>query len=292
MEKRSKKELRFKILSLFSWIPDKPWLLLLYRIKNGYWMDMDNPKTFNEKLQWLKIHDRKPEYTQMVDKLDVKNYVAKRIGEEYVIPTFAVWDDADSIAWEELPKRFVLKTTNGGGGTGVIICQDKERLDKQAAIKSLKDSLVLTGIPYREHPYDGVKKRIMAEALLEDPEGDDLRDYKFFCFNGVVKFFKVDFGRYVEHRANYYSVDAKLLPYGEKVCPPDPSADIKMPPNLNEMITLAESLSKGIQFLRVDLYNVGGQIFFGELTFFPASGLSKWTDFRWDKEIGNMLTLV
>ena len=119
----------------------------------------------------------------------------------------------------------------------------------------------------------------------------DLRDYKFFCFNGKVRFFKVDFGRFVEHRANYYLPDCKLLPYGEMVCPPDPTAEIQMPDNLDRMIELAEKLSAGIPFLRVDLYNVNGRIYFGELTFYPAGGLSRWTDDKWDQEIGEMLEL-
>lgn len=126
------------------------------------------------------------------------------------------------------------------------------------------------------------------EVTIEDT---DLRDYKFFCFNGRVRFFKVDFGRFTEHRANYYSPDCKLLPYGEIVCPPDPEANVQIPSNLNEMIVLAEKLSEGIPFLRVDLYNVKGRIYFGELTFYPAGGLSRWTDDRWDREIGELLKI-
>ena len=123
------------------------------------------------------------------------------------------------------------------------------------------------------------------------PVEDDLRDYKFFCFNGNVKFFKVDFGRFTEHHANYYSTDGKLLPYGELVCPPKDDASIQLPSNLKEMIVVAQNLSSGIPFLRVDLYNVNGKIYFGELTFYPASGLSRWTDDKWDREIGDMLEL-
>ena len=123
------------------------------------------------------------------------------------------------------------------------------------------------------------------------PIDNDLRDYKFFCFNGKVRFFKVDFGRYTEHRANYYTPDCKLLPYGEVICPPNPEVKVDIPININEMVELAEKLSVGIPFLRVDLYNLNGHIYFGELTFYPASGLSRWTDDRWDKEIGEMLEL-
>lgn len=285
------KELRFRILDLFWWIPDKPWLKLLYRIKNGYWMDFENPKTFNEKLQWLKVNVFRPEYTQMVDKYAVKEYVTKKIGAEYVIPTLGVWNKPEDIEWEKLPQKFVLKTTHGGGSCGVVICKDKNALDKKKAIDDLNESMAFSvGNAFREHPYMGVQKRVIAEELLEIGSGD-LRDYKIFCFNGQARFFKVDFGRFTEHRANYYSPDCRLLPYGEVVCKPDPNAEIEIPQNIGKMIQLAEKLSEGIPFVRVDLYNVNGTIRFGELTFYPASGLSKWTDKKWDEEIGDMLSL-
>lgn len=286
------KKLRFKILDMFSWVPDEPWLKLLYRIKNGYWMDFRNPKTFNEKLQWLKVYGYKPEYIKMVDKYAVKDYVAAVIGSEYVIPTIGVWNNPEEIEWNKLPQKFVLKTTHGGGSCGVVICKDKDELDKNKAISELNVSMSFNvGNSFREHPYIGVQKRVLAEILLEVSGHKDLEDYKFFCFNGLVRFFKVDFGRFTEHRANYYTPDCRMLPYGEVACPPDPAASISFPSNLTEMIILAEKLSANIPFLRVDLYNVNGKIYFGELTFYPAGGLSKWTDQKWDEEIGEMLRL-
>lgn len=138
----------------------------------------------------------------------------------------------------------------------------------------------------------GGYKCLIINGIIEIyPIEDDLRDYKFFCFNGRVKFFKVDFGRFTEHRANYYTPDCRLLPYGEIVCPPDFDVKINIPSNISEMVELAEKLSADIPFLRVDLYNVNGKIYFGELTFYPASGLSRWTDDKWDREIGDMLEL-
>lgn len=294
----SSKELRFKILDMFGWVPDEPWLKLLYRIKNGYWMDFKNPKSFNEKLQWLKIHGFRPEYTQMVDKFEVKDYVAKIIGAEYVIPTLGVWNNPEDINWAELPNEFVLKTTAGGGGFGVWMVKDKNVFDRELFSKEVYARYPNIGKPhkkhidvFREHPYDGVRERILAEEMLIVDSKEDLRDYKFFCFNGKVRFFKVDFDRYTEHRANYYNTDGVLLPYGEVVCPPNPDAKIELPSNLSEMVELAEKLSVDIPFLRVDLYNLHGHIYFGELTFFPASGLSKWTNDKWDSEIGEMLSI-
>ena len=284
--------LRFRILDWFSWMPDKPWLKLLFRIKNGWWMDFQNPRTFNEKLQWLKIYDYRPNYSQLVDKYQVKEYVAKKIGSEYVIPTLGVWNSPDEIEWDILPNEFVLKTTHGGGGCGVVICKDKATLNKDNVLKELNMSMRFSvGNSYREKPYMGVQKRVIAETLLVADENEDIRDYKFFCVGGKAKFFKVDLDRFTEHRANYYTLKCELLPYGEAAFPPKPSAKIVFPKNLNEMILIAETLSAGIPFLRVDLYNVRGKIYFGELTFDPASGLSNWTEKRWDEEIGDMLQL-
>lgn len=258
-------------------------------------MDLESPKTFCEKLQWLKLYDRNPKYTTMVDKYEVKKYVAEIIGEEYIIPTLGVWDKPQDIDWNSLPNQFVLKTTHGGGGNGVIICKDKELLDKRAIIKQLESSLDKDLYnEFREWPYKNVPKRIIAEKYLapeKSPTPNDLPDYKFFCFHGKVKFFKVDFGRFVEHHANYYDTDGNLLPFGEKSFEPDPTYPIELPNNLRDMIALAEKLSKNEPFLRVDFYNINGKIFFGELTFYPASGFGSFTPNNWNLRIGNMLLL-
>lgn len=275
----------------FKWLPDKTYLKLLYRFKMGHQLDLENPKTFTEKLQWLKLYNRKPEYTTMVDKYAVKQYVADRIGEEYIIPTLGVWDKFEDIDFSTLPQQFVLKTTHGGGGGGVVICWDKSTFDTTKAKKNIEKSM--KGDIYRnlrEWPYKNVPKRIIAEKFLAS-ENDDLKDYKFFCFKGKVKFFKVDFGRFVEHHANYYSPEGKLLDFGELGLEPDPSYPIELPSNLPNMVLLAERLSEGNPFLRVDFYNVDGKIYFGELTFFPASGLLPWTTEDADKGIGDFLKI-
>lgn len=279
----------------FQWLPDKWYLSLRYRFNMGRWIDWSNPSAFTEKIQWLKIYNRKPEYTTLVDKYAVKKYVANIIGKEYIIPTLGVWNNPEDIVWDSLPNQFVLKTTHGGGGGGVVICKDKATFNKEEAktklSKSLKSDIYSN---FREWPYKNVPKRIIAEKFLtleKNPASNDLPDYKFFCFTGKVRFFKVDFGRFVEHHANYYTTEGELLDFGEKGLEPDPNYPIELPNNLNMMISLAERLSENEPFLRVDFYNVKGKIYFGELTFYPASGMLPWTADECDYRLGNMMTL-
>ena len=278
-----------------TWLPEDVFLRLRYRLLMHKKLHLENPATFTEKLQWLKLHDRKPIYTKMADKFEVKEYVANIIGDCYVIPTLGVWDTFEDIDFSLLPDKFVLKSTNGGGGSGVIICKDKSTFDKKTARNILNNSMKIPASAMQgEWVYKDIKPRIIAEKFLA-PENNslpvELLDYKFFCFNGKVKFFKVDFGRFVEHHANYYDTDGNLLPFGEVLCPPDPAYSIDLPTNLSDMITLAERLSKNEPFLRVDFYNVNVNIFFGELTFYPSSGFGDFTSEEWDLIIGDMLVL-
>lgn len=434
-------KIKIVIRRLINFLPDKWAIQILYFIHLGKFVNWNNPKTFNEKLQWLKLYNRKPEYITMVDKYAVKDYVAGIIGDKYIIPTLGVWDKPEDIEWDSLPNLFVLKTTHGGGNFGVIIVKDKAKIDKKEIIKKLYIALSQDSFNYsREWPYKGVRKRIIAEkfiapdssksksdlpdykffcfngepkycqvirdrssqepidfydmnwahqpfvglnpmaemgksyverpvnlasmieicrrlsagipfvrvdlyevkendffgeltflpasgfghftpdewnykigeylnlpekslqigggkyyitepSLHEIREDADLKDYKFFCFGGKVKCFKVDFDRQVEHRANYYTREGDLLKFGEIVCPPVYEKAIELPANLNEMIIIAEKLSKGHPFLRVDLYNISNRIFFGETTFFPASGLGKFTNDKWDFILGEWLQL-
>ena len=272
--------------------PDKLFLKLKFRLMMGEKLDLKNPKTFNQKLQWLKLYNRKPEYTTMVDKYTVKEYVANIIGEEHIIPTLGVWNSVDEIDWDALPNQFVLKTTHGGGGGGVVICKSKADLDKNKACKILEKSM--NGniyITQREWPYKNVRKRIIAEKYMIDESGYELKDYKFFCFNGKVECFKVDFDRFTSHKANYYDRNATLLPFGETVCPADHSKKFDKPKNFNKMIECVETLSKDIPFLRIDLYNINGEIYFGEITFFPAAGVGKFEPMEWDYILGEKLKL-
>ena len=274
----------------FCFLPDKLYLSLRFRCKMGYWINWKNPISFSEKLQWLKIYNRKPEYTSMVDKFSVKKYVEERIGKEYIIPTLGVWNSFEEIDWDSLPDRFVLKTTHGGGSGGVVICSDKSKFDKQAASVKLNNSLHSDIYKaYREWPYKNIKRRIIAETLLENKDGHEINDYKFFCFHGKVKFFKIDFNRFIDHHANYYSPLGTLLDFGEADLVPISTADVKIPDNLPTMIKLAEKLAANEPFIRIDLYNVNGKIYFGEITFYPASGMGRFTNEHIDQEIGSYI---
>lgn len=400
----------------------------------GKRLDLKNPKTFNEKIQWLKLYNRRPEYTTMVDKYAAKKYVADIIGEEYIIPTLGVYDKAEDIDFDSLPDQFVLKVTHDSGG--IVVCKNKKVLNIEQTKKKLKNALRREFFSItREYPYKDVPRRIIAEQYMEDsirptasladykffcfdgepkycqviqdrntkemidffdmewahqefvglipaalcpqkskcfevmkqiardlskgnsfsridlyevnektyfgeitffpvsgmgvfkPEkyneilgkminlngigggkfkikinqesgsyeseyvDSELRDYKFFCFEGEVKIFKVDFDRFTDHRANYYNKDGQLLYFGEVDCPPDYNRIINLPINLTHMIVLAEKLAKGFPFLRVDFYSIKGQTYFGELTFFPASGLGKFTSDEWDYKLGSWINI-
>lgn len=272
--------------------PDKLFLELKYRLVMGQKLDLKNPKTFNEKLQWLKLYNRKPEYTMMVDKYAVKEYVANKIGKEYIIPTLGIWKRIEDIDWDSLPNQFVLKTTHGGGGGGVVICKDKNTFDRNEAKLKLRKSLESDiYLNFREWPYKDVQKRIIAEQYMCDESGIELKDYKFFCFNGNVRCFKVDFNRFINHKANYYDREAKLLSFGEACCPPDYGKVFDKPKNFELMLSLAEHLSENIPFVRIDFYNSNGQIYFGEITFFPAAGMGKFEPMEWDYKLGEYIKI-
>lgn len=271
-------------------IPDKIFLTCRFRQLLGYNINWNEPKTFNEKLQWLKLYDRKPIYTKMVDKYAVKEYVADKIGWEYIIPTIGVWDDFDEIDFNTLPNQFVLKCTHDSGG--VVICRDKASFDKDVARKKIRASLSRNFYYIgREWPYKNVKPRIIAEAYMEDHSTAELRDYKFFCFNSVAKCYKVDFDRFISHKANYFTKDGGIMKFGEDVCPPDFEKTIPVPANLEKMKELAEKLSIEAPFLRVDFYDVDGHIYFGELTFYPASGFGKFIFDGNDELLGSWIKL-
>lgn len=272
-------------------VPDRWFVALKFRKNLGRWPDLRNPKTFNEKLNWLKLHDHNPLYTTMVDKYEAKRYVASIIGEEYIIPTLGVWERAEDIDFDSLPDKFVLKATHDSGR--VIICRDKSKLDRAQAVADMRASLKRNFYAVtREWPYKNVKPRIIAETLLETTDGEDLKDYKFFCFNGRVEFMKIDFDRDTFHRANYYDRKFELLDISEKrSCPSDPSRCFERPLQFDLMIRLAEQLAVGIPFLRVDFYNIGESVYWGETTFFPDSGMGQLSPDGVDESLGALVHL-
>lgn len=233
---------------------------------------------------------RKEEYTNLVDKYRVKQYITKLIGEEYVIPTLGVWKNVDDIDFKSLPEKFVLKCNNDSGG--IVICKNKKDFDEVKAKSFLKERLKNNGYWYgREWPYKNVKPCIIAEKYMEDSISKDLKDYKFFCFNGSMEFFDIDIDRFIEHRSNYYDRNGNFLPFGKTYCPPDYTKKIEMPKNLDKMIELAETISHNTVLSRIDFYEIDGQVYFGEITFYPGSGFSPFTDEKWDYKLGDMIDL-
>lgn len=276
----------------FKWLPDALYLKLLYRFYMGRRLGLINPTTFTEKLQWLKLYNRKPEYTTMVDKYAVKKYVADIIGEEYIIPTIGVWDRPEEIDWSVLPEQFVLKTTQGGGGEGVVICKDKAKFNKEEAIDRLNLSLKFDIYRlYREWPYKNVPRRVIAEKYLAPDTGrQDLIDYKIYCFSGQPKLIMVADGRYSgDKRFAYYDTDWNDVDivWGA----PRPDMGFEEPSQLQLMLKLAARLSKDLPHVRIDLYCINEKVMFGEITFFDSSGLERITPTEMDVYLGSLIEL-
>lgn len=261
-----------------------------FKFNIGKELDLENPKTYNEKLQWMKLYDRRDIYTEMVDKLKAKEYVAERIGEEYVIPTLGVWDRAEDIDFDQLPEQFVLKCTHDSGG--LVICKDKSKLDKEAVKEKLNNCLKRDYyIIHREWPYKNVPRCIIAEQYMEDACDGELRDYKFFTFGGVPKVLYIAQGRGKGEPtvADFFDMDFNHLPFtiDHDMAETLPHA----PVNFEKMKELASVLSQGTPELRVDFYEVNGKVYFGEMTFFHCSGFAKFHPEEWDKQFGEWVQL-
>lgn len=268
---------------------DTLYIRLIYLAKRFRFLNIKNPVLFNEKLQWLKLNCQHEEYTQLVDKYEVKKYVSKKIGESFVIPTYGVWDKFDEINFSKLPDQFVLKCTHDSGG--LVICKDKNKLDLERARRKIEKSLSRNYfILGREYPYKNVKPRIIAEKYMADESGWQLKDYKVFCFNGEPKFVEVDYDRYVGHKLNVYDLNWNFVDF-YMTSPNDKSVKIEKPNKLEKMIELAKELAKGSIFVRVDFYSINEQLFFGELTFHPGTGLIDFHPEEYDRILGDMLTL-
>lgn len=274
----------------FRNMTDEDFLKMQFKNVFGYPLDLEHPKTFNEKLQWLKLYDRKPEYTMMVDKYEVKHYVASLIGAEYIIKTLGVWDSFDKIDFAKLPNKFVLKCTHDSGG--LIICTDKSKLNLTYAKKKIEKSLSNNYyMQNREWPYKDVKRRILAEEYIENDTNSDLVDYKLMCFNGKVKATFTCTSRHSQDglKVTFYDSDWNMMPF-ERYYPKE-KIPLPKPSSYSEMVRLAEILSKNIPFMRVDFYEIKGKPYFGELTFYPGSGMEPFTPSEWDEKFGEWISL-
>lgn len=253
-------------------------------------LHLNPPITFNEKLQWLKLFDRHDSYSKLVDKYEVKKHVANLIGKDYIIPTYGIWERVDDIDFDGLPNQFVIKCTHDS--QSFIICADKSRLDFKKAKKKLNKCLVKNRWYYhgREFPYKNIQPRIIAEEYLVDESGKELKDYKFFCFNGEPKMLLIVSGRGSDQRQDFYDMDFNLLPV-HRIKHPNSNIKRIPPQNFEKMVELAKQLSKGFPHIRVDFYNVDGKIYFGELTFFSGGGNTRFEPEEWDTILGSWITL-
>ena len=275
---------------IFKLIPDKLFLKIKYYYRTGKKLNLDKPVTYNEKLQWLKLHDINDNYTKMVDKYKVKEYVASIIGEEYIIPTIGVYDKFDDIDFEKLPYQFVIKCTHDSGG--IVICKDKTKLDIESAKKKIEKCLNRNYFySNREYPYKNVKPKIIIEKYMEDKENKTIRDYKFFCFNGTPEIMYISENSHTAEQSiafldmDYNLTDCKRKDYKDLLPIP------KKPKNFDLMKVFSKKLSKNIPHVRVDFYEINGKLYFGELTFYTGSGMIPFKNEEWNKKLGDLIDL-
>lgn len=274
-----------------NWVPDSLYLKVLYRVIMGRKLNLRNPKEYNEKLQWLKLNDRKPEYATMVDKYEVRGYIEDLLGDKYLIPCLGIYDSVDDIDIDALPDRFVLKCTHDSGS--VEICKDKSSFDIEGARHRLSQAMKRNYYAtYREWPYKYVKPRIIAEGYLEG-DGGDLKDYKVMCFNGEAKIIEVHENRFVEgkvHTQTFYDREWNIVPLTqiETVTVDRPG---ERPRQLDEILRLSELIAKNMYHARIDWYIEGDKIYFGEITFFDGSGFESFSTPEMERMLGDMINL-
>ena len=272
---------------------DKLYIKIVYFLTFGKWLDLDHPEnlvTFNEKLQWLKMHNDTPLHTQMVDKLAVKEIINEKLGPDYTFPLLGSWEHFDDIDFSKLPDKFVLKPTHDSGS--IVFCRDKQKFDRGMAKKKLEAALKRNYYWLgRERPYKDVPPRLIAEPLMVDESGTQLKDYKFFCFDGKVKMIQVDFDRFTNHHRNLYTPDWKLID-AFMLYPHAPEKTIPQPDILPQMLSAAELLSQGFPFVRVDFYVINGKLYFGEFTFHHEGGFGRIKPDEFNAEMGSWITLL
>lgn len=279
---------------LIDFLPDRLYLKLIYRSKMGERLNLNNPKKFSEKLQWLKLNDRKVKYTNMVDKYKVRTYVSDKLGEQYLIPLMGVWDNPNEIDFNKLPDKFVLKC-NHNSGLGMCICKDKSKLDiekvKAELSKGLEEDYYLRG---KEWPYKNVSRKIICEKYIEDEPGQ-LKDYKFYCFNGKPLYCQVISDRFTDEKIDFYDMDWRHqdfngLALSNQQFKKSPKL-VNKPVNLELMKRSAQKLSENLKFSRIDFYEVDNKMYFGEITFYPASGFGTFTPNEWDYILGEYIKI-
>ena len=268
---------------------DELYLSWMFYHRLGYWPNLRRPKSFNEKLQWMKLHDNNPLFSLYADKYRVREHIVETIGEGYLIPILGVFEKAEDIDFDSLPNQFVLKCNHGAGCN--IICKDKNRFDRRAAIIKLNEWMAKDYSHLkREYHYASIERKIICEQFMTDNETGDLRDYKFFCIGGEVQMIQVDMNRFSHHTRNIYDKDWNLLDV-EISFPRDVTCTVAPPRELPEMIAIANKLSKDFKQVRVDLYVINHKVYFGELTFFSGAGFSRYYPRKFEIELGKKLRL-
>ena len=274
----------------FNWLEDKAYLKIKFKVLMNKKLNLEYPKTFNEKLQWLKLYDRKDIYTTMVDKYEAKKYVSNIIGEKYIIPTLGIYDKFEDIDFDNLPNQFVIKPTHTSGD--IFICKDKTKIDKNK-LKKIVEKWLKRNYYYlhREWVYKNVKPRIIIEKYMIDNLKKELNDYKFMCFDGKVKCSFVCSDRHSKNglHIDFFDLDWNKMPFQRHY--PKSLEDIPKPHNYRLMIELSEKLSEKIPFIRVDFYEINKMVYFGELTFYPGSGFEEFTPEKYDEILGNMIEI-
>lgn len=274
---------------LEHFIPDSIYLRWQYKKVTGKKLNLKNPQTFNEKLQWLKLHDRKPEYTMMVDKFAVKEYVADKIGAEYVIPTLGVWNHFDEIDFDVLPNQFVLKCTHDSGS--VVICRDKAAFNVDEAREKIENGLKHNFYwQFREWPYKNVKPRIIAEKYLSEVDSSDTDDYKVMCFGSEPGMIQVHKNRFTNHTEDFYDLNWKKMDITQDIMP-NSDIIVEKPETFDDMVRFSKLLADKIPQVRIDWYNVRCKLYFGEMTFFDGAGLDEYIPAKWNKKFGDMIKL-
>lgn len=287
-----KRSLLFGLHRLARIFSDETYLRIKYRIVHGRKLNLTTPRTFSEKLQWLKLYNHQPEYVVLVDKIKVKEWVAEKIGTEYIIPTIAIYDKAEDIDFNALPDKFVIKC-NHNSGKGMYICKNKSSINVNKVRKALKSGLKEDYfITSREWPYKDVPRKILVEQFMKNGVDLELADYKFFCFDGSPKYCQVIKDRTTNETIDFFDMDWKHQPFiGLTSGVKHSNTEIPRPRQFDLMKKIVSTLASGMSFSRIDLYDVNGKVYFGEITFFPASGSGEFYPDEWNNIIGDLLTL-
>ena len=285
-------------LGFYKNMPDEAYLRRIFQSELGYPLNLEDPKTFNEKMQWLKLFGFEPIYTDYADKVKAKELVEGILGRDYIIPTYAVWEKAEDIDFSKLPEQFVMKC-NHTSSTGIYICRNRAKLDENAVRRMMDKAMRSDYFHYRrEMPYRDIERRILAEELLEGKDGGDPPDYKVYVMNGKSRLIEMDIDRFTNHRRNFYDRDWKYVPFAQSSCyATDP--EYQVPEEVvrygDQLFELAEQTAAGIgtqpPFVRIDFYIARDRIWFGEVTFYDAAGLERFRPEEYDRILGDMICL-